>query len=269
MQAIQTGSSSDISEIQNRCLTSSVEFLKKSQHYPSIKQSRNNEGFLTLVGNVISAVSILAGIKSPIDDLNKADIVDMLFSSFSDFSIEDIYFAFKNERYGAYNDKTKHFDLMNADYISEILKKYRVWKRIKKVEHNISSNSVALLPEMSDVQKKKIHYDSLCATYERIKNDGYDEMAWLVFPYIKNKITLTIEEKKAIYKQEEVKYLNALKQSDKKSDRYEFKTFPKHEQTGRYNSAVQTQCQIRMVIEFVKPHLATLETFLKAIGYEE
>lgn len=222
-----------------------------------------------MIGNTITSISILAGIKSAIDDLNKADIVDMLFNTFSDLSLEEIYFAFKNERYGNYEQKTKHFDLMNADYISEILKKYRIWKRTKKIEHNISKESQLKLPEISEVKKKKDHYDSLCATYERIKERGYDEMAWLIYPYIKNKLTLTIQQKKDIYKQEEVKYINELKSTGIKSDYHKAIGFPKHEQTGRYNPAITTQCQIRMVIEFVKPHLATLETFLKAIGYEE
>lgn len=263
------GKSLTLTEIENKCISSNVEFLKKAQYYDTIFKRRNEEGFFQLLGITLSKIAALGGINTGMDSLIKSDIANMLFTSFNELSIDEIYFAFQKERYGEYEERTKHFNLFNTEYVSEVLKKYIVWKRSKRIEHNITKESVPLLPEMSEVQKKKIAYDSLCATYDRIKNDGFDEMAWLIYDRIKNKITLSAEERKNIYKQEEVKYINELKTSGDKSDYQKAIGFSKHEQTGRYNSAVQTQCKNRMVLEFVAPHLATLETFLKAIGYED
>lgn len=259
-----------IPDLENKCLTTPKDFLIKSQSELTIRDlSKTSNALFPFIGAMFIKLNTLAGIKQNITEQDMTDIKNLVFMYFKGLSVVEIYKAFELERFGLYDNKTDHFQLFNATYVSEVLKKYQKWKQDKKIEWNITKESVPLLPEMSDVQKKKIHYDSLCATYERLKNDGYDEMAWLVYPYIKNKLTLTSEQRKNIYKQEEVKYINELKQNGSKSDYQKAIGFPKHEQTGRYNSAVQTQCQIRMVIEFVKPHLATLETFLKAIGYEE
>jgi len=259
-----------IPAIENKCLTTPKDFLIKMQHEQTIGEiAKSNNALFPFIGAMFIKLNILAGIKQNITEQDMTDIKNLVFIYFKGLSLVEIYKAFELERYGMYDNKTDHFQLFNSTYVSEILKKYQKWKQQKKIELNITKESKPLLPEMSEVQRKKIHYDSLCATYERIKENGYDEMAWLIYPYIEKKLTLTPEEKKDIYKQEEVKYLNALRNSDKKSDRYEFRTFPKHEQTGRYNSVVQTQCKIRMVIEYVKPHLATLEAFLQAIGYKE
>ena len=258
-----------IHDLESRCLTTPKEFLIKMQYEPTISQLSKQPSLFTFIGAMFIKINTLAGIKHNITEQDMADIKNLVFLYFKGLSLADIYKAFELERYGMYSEKTDHFQLFNSEYVSKVLHKYQKWKQEKKIELNITKNSVALLPEMSEVQKKKIHYDSLCATYDRIKSDGYDEMAWLVYPYIKNKLTLTAEERRNIYKQEEVKYINGLKQSGSKSDYQKAIGFPKHEQTGRYDSAVQTQCQIRMVLEFIEPHLATLETFLKAIGYEE
>lgn len=258
-----------IPEIENKCLTSVKDFLIKVQSEPTIGQLSNHPNLFLFIGSLLIKINTMAGIKHSITDLDMADIKNLIFMYFKALSLADIYKAFELERFGMYDNKTDHFQLFNSEYVSQILKKYQKWKQIKKVELNITKESVPILPEISEVQKKKIHYDSLCATYERIRNDGYDEMAWLLYDKIKNKINLSAAERKNIYKQEEVKYINELKQSGNKSNYHKAIGFPKYEQTKSYNPAIQTRCKIRMVLEFVAPHLASLETFLKAIGYEE
>ncbi len=257
-----------IPDLESRCLTTPKEFLIKMQNEPTISQLSKQPSLFTFIGAMFIKLNTLAGIKHNITEQDMADIKNLVFIYFKGLSLADIYKAFELERFGMYDNKTDHFQLFNSVYVSEVLKKYQKWKQSKKIELNITKESVPLFPEMSEVQKKKIAYDSLCATYDRIKKDGFDEMAWLIYDRIKNKITLSAEERKNIYKQEEVRYINELKQSGSKSDYQKAIGFPKHAQTGRYDSAVQTQCKIRMVLEFVKPHLATLETFLNAIGYE-
>lgn len=224
---------------------------------------------MSLIGAVLTKIASLGGINSEIDDLTRTDITIMLFSKFKTLSIDEIYFAFQIERYGEYEQKTNHYNLFNAVYVSDVLKKYIEWKKNKKKEHNITPDSKTLLPEISQTQKEQIHYESIKTTYERLKHHGYDDMAWLLYPYIEGKITLSKEEKKKIYKQEEKRYLEELKRSSNKNDRQKFKVYPKHEQTGRYDSVIQTKCKNRAFIDYTKDHLQTLEIFLKRIGYEK
>lgn len=233
-----------------------------------IKDRINEGGVMTLIGATLTKIASLGGITNEMDSLTRQDIVTMLFSSFKTLSIDEIYFAFQKERYGEYDNKTSHYNLFNADYVSEVLKKYKNWKKDKKSEYNITPDSQILLPEINQSQKDQIHYESLKKTYEQIKATGYDDMAWLIYPYIEGKITLTKEDKQKIYRQEEKKYLEELRTSFNKSDRARFKSYPKQEQTGRYDSAIQSRCKTRAVVDYVKDHLATLETFLTAIGYK-
>lgn len=244
-----------------------MEFLKKSQHYEPLKNRREEDGIMTLIGITLTKIASLAGITNEIDALTRTDIVTMLFSSFKTLSIDEIYFAFQKERYGEYEVKTSHYNLFNADYVSNVLKKFIEWKKSKKTEHNITMESKALLPEISQTQKEKIHYESLQMAYENLKTTGHDDMAWLLYPYVDKKTSLTKEEKKRIYKQEEEKYLKELKTNPEKSIRVKYKTYPKHEQTGRYNSVIQTRCKVRTVIDYIRPHLASFDDFLNALGY--
>ena len=118
----------DISEIETICELSKVKFFDVVYSVEKIKDRKYQPNFKMLLGAVLTKISILAGIKNEIDQFTKQDLIKMLTTSFGEISVEEIYKAFELERYGNYETRTEHFQQFNAEYISEVLKKYKVWK---------------------------------------------------------------------------------------------------------------------------------------------
>lgn len=98
------------------------------------------------------------GIKEPISDINKQDIKEMILSRFPGLSLEEIDYAFKLERYNAYGEKTGHFQLFNAEYVSAILTKYKKWLNEKRVNHNLPLSKDEPKQELTQEEKDNIVY---------------------------------------------------------------------------------------------------------------
>lgn len=120
-----------INEIESFCNASPVAFLKKKQSR-IVDIEKGDEFFMTL-GIMFTKIANLGGIKGEISEINKQDISKMILRRNKALSLEEIYFAFELERYGVYEEKTSHFQLFNADYVSTILNKYKKWKTTTKV----------------------------------------------------------------------------------------------------------------------------------------
>lgn len=131
-------------------------------------QEQNN-AFFSLFEMMLVRITVLAGIKNEIDDLNKQDIAKMILRRFKTLSLNDIYFAFEKERYGEYETKTSHFQLFNADYVSEVLNKYKNWKRTMKVEHNISAPLLQAENTISEQEKEGIVAQGVERMFEEYK----------------------------------------------------------------------------------------------------
>jgi hypothetical protein len=86
---------------------------------------------------LMTRICVLSGIKEEIDNLNAQDISKMILSRYKTLSVFEINKAFELERYSAYDRKTDHFQLFNAEYVGEILKKYQNWKKRQYREQNI------------------------------------------------------------------------------------------------------------------------------------
>ena len=134
------------------CYLEKITFLKKEQI--KIKDIPKDEKFRIILGATLTEVYNLAGLKGSIDDINKRDIKQLLITRFKSLSIPDIYYAFKNERYGVYDAKTSHYGLFNAEYVSDILKKYQNWKIEQIKTHNIKKEKI--LTEKKPIDKIKI-----------------------------------------------------------------------------------------------------------------
>lgn len=143
-----------LQKIEKACELSGVAFLK--QEHVRIMDLKQDRTFFSVLGVLLTKITVLAGIKEKIDDLNKQDISKMILKRYKTLSLNEIYFAFEKERYGEYEKKTSHFQLFNADYVSEILNKYKNWKRATKVEHNISAPLLQQENTISEQEKESI-----------------------------------------------------------------------------------------------------------------
>ena len=114
-----------IANIEQKPIATSLAFVKSISETPKIKDRKTEVDIQPLIWVMLVKIAALSGVKDAIDDFNKSDILKMIFTSFSDLTVEEIYKAFELERYSQYEVKTEHFQLFNAEYVSAILKKYK------------------------------------------------------------------------------------------------------------------------------------------------
>jgi len=86
---------------------------------------------------IFTKVCNLIGLKDPISNNNKIDIVEMIISRFKGLSLEEIDYAFRIDRYGDHGEPTPHYQLFNAEYVSTVLGKYKNWLRKIRENNNL------------------------------------------------------------------------------------------------------------------------------------
>lgn len=124
---------------------SEITFLKDTHLQTKI---RNADGYeLTKsLAHWITETSFALGIKDPISKFNKSDVVGLVLNKYKNLSVDELYYAFKMERYGNLEPNLKnepwvtpHYQMFNAEYVGKVLDKYRNWKRKMSIEHEISA----------------------------------------------------------------------------------------------------------------------------------
>ncbi len=125
-----------VNQIENACEMNNIAFLKKPQSVTIRATKKTNEFFMVL-GLMLTKIANLSGLKGDISEVNKTDIEDLIISFYSFLSLDEIFYAFKLERYNQYQEKSKHYEMFGAEYVSEVLKKYTNWKSNAKKQYNI------------------------------------------------------------------------------------------------------------------------------------
>lgn len=162
----------------------------------------------------LQTIATLSGIKSEISKADMADIVKMILKRFKQLSFEDIGIAFEMERYNEYDEKTQHFNLFNAEYVSAILKKYQKWKSKYRNDHNLSISVDIPKVEFDDSEYYELIYDEVKSGFTSKAGIYFDAMAKknLFKPIPKSEYLNTIERVKAME-------IQKLRQSNSRADR--------------------------------------------------
>lgn len=153
--------------IEQKCTLKPVAFLKANLDNKIIRYRATEPDIRLTIGIMMIKISAMAGIKTEIDMSTGEDIARLILSFNDDLTVEEVYKAFELERYGIYTkmcpstkeliiDKTNHFQLFNADYVSTVISKYRSWKILMKKEHNISKQVPVQENKPDAVEVKKI-----------------------------------------------------------------------------------------------------------------
>lgn len=176
-------------DLVNRCTLSPVPFLKKNYEFKKLRERRTDPNITTFLGVTWLKICMLCGIKQNQNAEVWQDITNLVFSYYSDLTVEEIFKAFELERFGEYHEKTKHYQFFNSEYVSAVLKKYRAWKQITKIQHNITkSESVALLPDISESQKQETLTNGIIRVFNEFKSTKIIELLSLwVFDYLQEK----------------------------------------------------------------------------------
>jgi hypothetical protein len=161
--------SDSIALIEEKCSMNPIQFLKSNLENTKVRNRVAEPDIKMLIGLMIIKIGTLSGMKNEIDQLIAQDIIKMIFSTYRELTIEEIYKAFELERYGAYENKTEHFQLIDADYVAKILKKYKNWKQNMKTHHNIASNNLKL-EAITESQKETIVENGVNRFYDEYKS---------------------------------------------------------------------------------------------------
>lgn len=203
--------------IEKICAQSAVTFLKNNFSNIKIRDRKFEPNVNILLAICWSRICGLSGIKTEVDQFVVEDITKMIFYSYSDLTIEEIYKAFELERYGIYDEKTEHFQLFNADYISTILKKYRVWKKNTRQQHHISENKISET-DISDDEKEIILINGVNRVFQEYKETSdIDGPTEYLFDYLVEKGKIKTKGKPAVAEYFQEKLNEAKEQLKKES----------------------------------------------------
>ncbi|MGV0828319.1 hypothetical protein ACTS9C_05400 [Empedobacter brevis] len=118
---------------------SPLDELKRSYNLSRINEYPINDA-KTIIEASVYQDATLKGIKDENlpGEFVLDDISEMILKMFWMLTPEEIVSALKMDRYGYFEEKSKHFQFYGTEYIAEILKKYCKWKQKKAIEHNLS-----------------------------------------------------------------------------------------------------------------------------------
>lgn len=156
-------------QIESNCQLSPVAFVKENYNFKKIRERLTEPHFGVTLGVMMAKVCAYAGIKNEITDHDKFDIGRAIKNRFSDLSCEEFMKAFENERHGIYAERTEHFQLFNAEYVTSVLNKWKKWRQETKIAHNISINPQSQLPQMSPDAEREILIGATIRLFEEFK----------------------------------------------------------------------------------------------------
>jgi hypothetical protein len=245
------------------------EFLSQSYEFEKIQKLKTDPNFVFLVIGWITQTSLLMQIKNPVDTIVKQDIINMLTSYWSVLSFEDLIKAFELERFGAYPERTEHFQLFDSNYVSQILKKYQSWKQENKIQLNIEKKSKVENQEVSEEQKKAIRQEFLKMVYDEIKKTGYCHDARHLFFELQESGKMIISDsiKKDLYKKQYDKELFSLKAQNLKTPsnqlKERIKTMESLNADGKFVKTVVENCRAISVCDFLSDYIESYQEFEK------
>jgi hypothetical protein len=133
-------------------------FAKKVVDFTKLKDliKTNPEKIEDGLNLIFVRVTNLLGIKEAIPQINKDDIANQIKLRFLNLSLEEIDYAFKLDRYGAFGEPTAHYQLFNSTYVGLVLNRYREWLRVTRFENNIATVKSLPAPALTEREKEAI-----------------------------------------------------------------------------------------------------------------
>jgi len=121
---------------------------------------------------IFTKVCNLIGLKDPISNNNKIDIVEMIISRFKGLSLEEIDYAFRIDRYGDHGEPTPHYQLFNAEYVSTVLGKYKNWLRKTRVSNNLPISKPTEEKALTEDEKAMLIVSGIIECFEEYSTTG-------------------------------------------------------------------------------------------------
>ena len=132
---------------------SEIPFLRDSLIQKKIREIDDSVELSSQITLWIATTANICGIKEAVPEFNKKDIVTMILTKYKSFSVDELHYAFKMERYGNLGEKTHHYQSFDSSFISTVFEKYKIWKQKQMIEHNIHKK-IEVAESQSETEKQ-------------------------------------------------------------------------------------------------------------------
>lgn len=150
-----------------------VDFIKDTINQVRIRDIENTFEAKKAIIIWIHATSYACGIKEQIHEVIEDDLIECILSHFKSLSIDELYYAFKLERYGVYDLKTDHYQSFNAIYVSTVLKKYIEYKKNTRIKHNLPIAKTQDMPQLTQQEKDALTYTGVVNCFDNYVQDKH------------------------------------------------------------------------------------------------
>lgn len=202
-----------------------------------------------ILGLLFTKVFNLSGFKGRIDEIHKADIMQLMFERYGHLSLEEIDYAFRHDRYSG--EPIEHFQLFNAEYVAKVLKRYADFVMQVKNENHLKLQEPAVEKTVSDEEKKEIREQFLEMVFGELTKDGFSDSAWLLYEDIRPRMDLHKDVLIRLFKIQKLKV-----QRGKRTNRFNVSTV-----TG----SVENRCRSIVACNYLRKYLTDFETFRNSI----
>lgn len=141
---------------KNKTSLGVVEFMRDTGSQIRIRDINDSYSLKKEVAHFIAEQAAHVNMKDPVSNLVKREIAEMISSRFKNLSFDEMYYAFKLERYGVYEEKTEHYGRISVDYVSAVMNKYVEYKQKIKRDYNISTQKSLPAPSISEEEKQRL-----------------------------------------------------------------------------------------------------------------
>lgn len=225
---------------EERLSLGEVAFVRSIVEHTKIRDVSDSYRISKEVSHWITHTTNQLGIKDAVPTHNKTEIVELILNVFKNLSFDELYFAFKMERFGVLGDKTQHYQFFDASYVSDVLRKYVDWKTEVRRKHNLDLvKKDSEVPELSQKEKDSIvaqgvlriygEYKALgdistgdSYIYEVLYDDGFlptdAKTKKEIYESAKEVLKFDVESKEAISIQEKEHFKKILSAIEKKRD---------------------------------------------------
>jgi len=246
---------------------SEVSFIKDTLNQTLISEVKDSVQIINEISRWIGETALMMKVNGAVPQHHKIDIKEMVLMRFKNFSFDELYYAFKMERFGVLGEKTTHYQSFDAEYVGKILDKYLEWKREVKRIRNISNTEKRV--ETTTEERSVIREEFLQNIYADLKERGYCEDAWLLFDELEKngKLLIGNSRKKEIYQEQKVKYLNQLKLKVLDRDiKTKIKRIISSEEQGQTNAEIKRRSKSFSVSDHLSDYMEDFESFKNHIN---
>lgn len=242
---------------------------KLQEDFPKIK----NENVQVIDGTINYLFALLNIQFKPEErlyrDTQTLVLSEFLQDRFKHLTLEEVKQAFK--MYAAKEfPELKTFRILDCITLGEVLNAY-----VERRNQNLhvynqkllanKQNSIDFNPSVE--QKARLRKEHLLMIFESLKSNKTDYTAFIYFKEIKDKISMSDEQREDLYKYEALKYKKELESESLENSfkRTNLTEFIRESSAGKRNPIVQDRCRASVVCDYLKRHLESFETFINAL----